>query len=72
MYGNNILTYNLEDKNSLRDNLKTLIHENNIKDLRKRIQNNQDYLISNESKKNKKIYEIFNKILNKGKNNVKK
>lgn len=70
VYGNNILTYNLEDKNSLRDNLKTLIHENNIKDLRKRIQNNQDYLISNESKKNKKIYEIFNKILNKGKNNV--
>lgn len=62
VYGNNILTYELFNSQSLIKTIKniTLLSNNDIKDI---IQKNQKYLIKNESTKNQNIVNIFDEIL---------
>lgn len=62
VYGDDILKYELFDILSMRDKIEeiTLLTNNEIKD---RISKNQDFLISNESKKYKNILQIFDKII---------
>jgi hypothetical protein len=62
VYGEDILNYTLNDSDSLVEIFKKLT-TNNEQSIEKNILNNQDYLIRNENNKNKKIYQIFNKIL---------
>jgi hypothetical protein len=63
VYGKDILNYALNDPDSLVEIFKKLTTNDNIQSIEKNILNNQDYLIQNENNKNKKIYQIFNKIL---------
>lgn len=62
VYGENIITYNLFNTDSLLEVIKniTLLSNNDIKDI---IQKNQKYLIKNESTKNQNIVNIFDEIL---------
>lgn len=62
VYGDDISKYELFDILSMRDKIEeiTLLTNNEIKD---RISKNQDFLISNESKKYKNILQIFDKII---------
>ena len=62
VYGNNILTYELFNSQSLIKTIKniTLLSNNDIKDI---IQKNQKYLIKNESTKNQNIVNMFDEIL---------
>lgn len=62
VYGENIITYNLFDTESLLKTIKsiTLLNNNEIKDT---IIKNQQYLIENENKKYQNIVDVFDEIL---------
>ena len=62
VYGNDILTYEIFNSNSLVDALKEVVlFDNN--DIRDKISKNQHYLIENENTKYKNIVDIFGQII---------
>lgn len=62
VYGNNILTYELFDSDTIIQTIKniTLVRNNDIKDM---IRENQEYILKNENKKYQNILEIFDQII---------